>query len=57
MTPTPRFAQQVAHKFAHNASTRVREDLAENHGRKVARSYLQSLSDAVGSVAQAMEET
>jgi hypothetical protein len=56
VTSTPRFAQQVAHKFAHNASTQVREDLAENHGRPVARSYLQSLSDAVGSVAQAKEE-
>ena len=57
VTSTPRFAQQVAHKFAHNASTQVREDLAENHGRPVARSYLQSLSDAVGSVVQAKEET
>jgi len=57
VTSTPRFAQQVAHKFAHNASTEVREDLAENHGRPVSRSYLQSLSDAVGSVAQAQEET
>lgn len=57
VTSTPRFAQQVAHKFAHNASPQVREDLAENHGRPVARSYLQSLSDAVGSVVQAKEET
>jgi hypothetical protein len=57
VTSTPRFAQQVAHKFAQNASTQVQEDLAENHGRPVARSYLQSLSDAVGSVAQSQEET
>jgi hypothetical protein len=54
---TRRFAQQVAHKFAHNVSTQVREDLAENHRRKVARSCLQSSSDAVRSVAQAKEET
>jgi hypothetical protein len=53
----PRFAKLVAHKFATGTSTWVQQDLAENHGRKVARSYLQNLAEAVGSVAQAKEET
>lgn len=32
-------------------------DLAENHGRPLARSYLKSLSEAVGSVVHAKEES
>jgi hypothetical protein len=35
----------------------VESDLAENQGRHVARSYLQNLADAVGSIVQAKEET
>lgn len=57
VTSTPRFAKLVSHKFANVASTAVQRDLAENHGRAVARSYLQHLADAVGSVAQAKEES
>jgi hypothetical protein len=57
VTSTPRFAKVVAHKFANAASTTVRRDLLENHGRDCARSYLQDLAEAVGSVAQAKEES
>ena len=32
------------------------EDLAENHGRKVARSFVQDVADAVATVALAKEE-
>lgn len=56
-TSTPRFAMQVSHKFAAGSSLRVRRDLAENHGRVVARSYLQGVAEAVGGIAQAKEET
>lgn len=56
VTSTPRFAKMVAHKFANGASTTVQRDLAENHGRDCARSYLQGLAEAVGSLAQAKEE-
>lgn len=38
-------------------NTTVRQDLSENHGRECARSYLQDLAEAVGSVAQAKEES
>ena len=57
VTSTPRFAKVVAHKFACGGSTQVESDLAENHGRRVARSYLQNLAEAVGSIVQAQEET
>lgn len=57
VTSTPRFAMQVSHKFAAGSSLQVRRDLAENHGRVVARSYLQGVAEAVGGVAQAKEET
>ncbi len=43
-TSTPRFAKQISHKFAENASTQVQEDMRENHNRDVARSYLQKVS-------------
>lgn len=57
VTSTPRFAMQVSHKFAAGSSLQVRRDLAENHGRVVARSYLQGVAEAVGGIAQAKEET
>ncbi len=57
VTSTPRFAKVVANKFARMGSTQVESDLAENHGRVVARSYLQNLAEAVGTVVQAKEET
>jgi len=57
VTSTPRFARIVSHKMANGASTVVRQDLLANHGRDCARSHLQNIADAVGSIAQAKEET
>ena len=56
VTSTPRFAKVVAHKCAHAAAPQVERDLAENHGRAVARASLQHVAEAVGSVVQAKEE-
>ena len=56
VTSTPRFAKMATHKMANGASTAAQTDLAENHGRRVSRSYLQDLTEAVGSVVQAKEE-
>ncbi|MCP4205497.1 MAG: ISKra4 family transposase [Shimia sp.] len=56
ITATPRLAKMVSSKFAQGSSTQVARDLAENHGRPLARSYLKTLSEAVGSVVQAKEE-
>ena len=55
ITSTPRFAKQVSSKFAHGAVRDVQRDLAENHARPVAVSYLQRLSEAIGTVVQAKE--
>jgi hypothetical protein len=52
---TPRFAKQVSSKLAQGAAREVQRDLAENHGRPVAVSYLQRLSEAIGTVVQAKE--
>lgn len=55
ITSTPRFAKQVSSKLAQGAARDVRRDLAENHARPVAVSYLQRLSEAIGTVVQAKE--
>lgn len=55
-TATPRFAKQISHKYGEMSSVRVVNDLQENHGRSVARSFIQNLADTVGSVALAKEE-
>mgnify|MGYP000106069579 CR=1 FL=1 len=57
LTSTPGFAKLVSSKYAELGSSRVLFDLAQNHQRTIARSYLKSLCDAVGAVAQAKEES
>lgn len=56
VSSTPRFAKQISHKFSEMASTQVQKDLAENHNREVARSYLQNVADAIGTVVLLKEE-
>src|SRR4051794_8723443 len=56
VSSTPRFARTVSHKYAEFGSARVIKDLAENHGRTVARSFVQNVADAVAAVAMAKEE-
>ncbi len=55
ITATPRFARQVSGKFAYGAARDVQRDLTEHHARPVAKSYLQRLSEALGTVAQVKE--
>jgi hypothetical protein len=56
VTSTPRFAKQVSSKMASGPAREVQRDWLDNHGRSVAVSYLQRLSEAVASVVQAKEE-
>jgi len=56
LTSTPRFSKMVSNKIAYGATTVVQKDLLENHGRKIARSYLSATSNAVASIVQAKEE-
>ncbi len=53
---TPRFAKQISHKYAEMSSPRLVEDLQKNHGRSVHRSFVQTLAEAVGSIALLTEE-
>jgi len=53
---TPRFAQQLSHKYAQNNVNAVCQDLWDNHRRKIAASYVQNVADWVGAIACAKEE-
>lgn len=53
---TPRFAKQISHKYANMNAPSVCRDLSENHGRKIAHSYVQKVSNFVGKIAQNKEE-
>lgn len=55
-TSTPRFGKMISHKYAEFGSARVCEDMASNHGRPIARSFVQNLSEVVGAVAMVREE-
>src|SRR5437588_8750407 len=56
VTPTPRFAKVVSHKYAEFSSPRVQIDLEENHGRAVSGCLIQAIADAVAAAAMAKEE-
>jgi len=51
------FAKQVSSKLAYGAAREVQRDLAENHSRFVAVSYIQRISGAVASIIEAKEES
>ena len=53
---TPKFAQQLSHKYSNMNATSVCRDLEENHHRKIAHCYVQEVSNWVGGIAQAKEE-
>ena len=52
---TPRFAQQLSHKYAQTHVHAVCADLRENHGRQIAASSVQNVADWVGGIAEAQE--
>ncbi len=56
ITSTPLFAKQVSSKLAYGAARDVQRDLAENHRRPVAVSYIQRVSEAVASIIEVKEE-
>jgi len=53
---TPRFAKQLSSKYAQLNVNKVCTDLEENHGRKIAASYVQNVTDWVSGIACAKEE-
>ncbi len=52
---TPKFAQQLLHKYANMNAPAFCRDLEDNHHRNTSHSYLQHESDWVGGIAQAKE--
>jgi hypothetical protein len=56
VSSTPRFARILAHKYAEFGASRVLDDLEQNHGRRVAKSFIQDVADVVAAVALAKEE-
>lgn len=57
VTSTPRFAKMISSKYAEFGSFRVCSDLKENHGRSVTRSFVQNVSEVVGAIVLAREES
>lgn len=53
---TPRFAMQLADKYAEGSASRVTLDLSQNHNRAITRAYVQTIADAVAAVAMVKEE-
>ena len=53
---TPKFAQQLSHKYSQGNAQSVCADLEENHNRAIAKSTVQNITDWVGSIACAQEE-
>jgi hypothetical protein len=57
ITSTPLFAKQVSSKLAYGSAREVQRDLAENHCRSVAVSYIQRLCEAVATIIETKEES
>jgi hypothetical protein len=55
-TATPKFAQQLSHKYSQGNVRAVCRDLKENHNRSIAKATVQNIADWVGSIACAQEE-
>ena len=53
---TPLFAKQISSKYADFGALRVSNDLYENHGRQIAKGYVQNVADIVGAIALEKEE-
>jgi len=56
VSSTPKFAEMVSHKYAESGSTRVREDLRQNHGRSTSGGPARDVAEAVAAVAQLKQE-
>ncbi|HFC91629.1 MAG TPA: hypothetical protein ENJ51_02315 [Leucothrix mucor] len=53
---TPKFAQQLSHKYSTMNAPTVCRDLLENHNRKISHYYVQDATEWVDSIAQEKEE-
>ncbi len=56
LSATPRFARMITSKFAEFGSSRVQEDMDENHGRRFSRGLVAHLAEAVAALAEFQAE-
>jgi hypothetical protein len=56
LSATPKFAQQLSHKYSQGNAQSVCTDLRDNHHRTIAKSTVQNVADWVGAIACAQEE-
>ncbi len=54
---TPKLAKMLSHKYSKLSADEVQADFSSNHGRSMSRSYIQTVSEMVGTLAQAKEES
>ena len=54
---TPKLAKILSHKYSKLSVDEVKADLSSNHGRQLSRGYIQNVSEMVGMLAQAKEES
>jgi hypothetical protein len=57
LAATPKFAQQLSHKYSQGNAQSVCTDLRDNHHRTIAKSTVQNVADWVGGIAYAQEQT
>ena len=53
---TPKFAKMVSSKYSNTSAISVMDDLNENHGRYISRTYIQDISEAVAKTIQEKSE-
>jgi hypothetical protein len=56
LSATPKFARMIASKYAEFGSSRVQEDMAENHGRLFSRGYVSNLAEEVAAIAESQSD-
>lgn len=56
LSATPKFAQQISHKYSQGNARSVCTDLRDNHHRTLAKSTVQNIADWVGGIACAQEQ-
>ncbi len=53
---TPRFAKMISSKYSENNSKKVQDDLKNNHCRYISKSFIQDISNSVGSIILSKED-
>ena len=54
---TPRFAKMISAKYSENNAKKVQDDLKDNHCRYISKSFIQDISNSVGSIIISKEDS